>query len=167
MVYVVLQAKGIQAHQLFNDKQTQELSIKAARMIPDLFYWVNFVIEKTCDYMVAVELKDSIMDKVRRYVAQHINNEELTCEEIANFVFLNPDYLTRIVKRETGLPLNEYIQNQRIALAKELLIKTNLPVSEIATRVGYMHFSQFSKIFKKHVDMTPIQFRHMQKQGNE
>jgi len=166
MVYVVLQEKGIQAHQLFNDTRSQELSMKAIRMVTDLFTWVHYVIDKACDYIKDVELSYSIMDKVKQYVSQNIH-EKLTREEIANFVYLHPDYLTRIVKKETGMPIIQYIQQQRVALAKELLIKTDMPVSEIAMQVGYMHFSQFSKIFKRHIDMTPIQFRHMQKGDNQ
>ncbi|MDE6923602.1 MAG: helix-turn-helix domain-containing protein [Oscillospiraceae bacterium] len=54
---------------------------------------------------------------------------------------------------------SEYIQAQRVELAKQLLCCTRKKVSEIALSVGYPHFSQFSTLFKKHTGMTPQAYR--------
>ncbi len=165
MVHYVLQIKGIQAHQLYNDARSLEFSLLALRTLADLFSWVHYMIDKAFEYMTAVQKSDSIMDKVRRYVTRHIE-DELTREEIANHVFLNPDYMTRIVKKATGLPVSEYIQRERMELAKELLVKTEMPISHIAMQVGYQHFSQFSKIFRKHMNMSPVDYRRYHQEDN-
>lgn len=157
-VYYVLQVKGIQAHQLFNDAASLEMSASAVRSVSAMFAWIGHVVHKACSYMADVGQSDTVMGKVKRYIARHIE-DELTREEIANHVFLNPDYLTRIVKKETGMPVSEYIQRERMEHAKELLAKTDLSISHIAMQVGYKHFSQFSKIFRKHADMNPGDYR--------
>lgn len=78
---------------------------------------------------------------------------------IAAQAFMNPDYLSRIFKRETGLSISDYVLQERIARAKELLSKTEMPVSSVATAVGYSNFSHFTKIFRKYTDRNPMDYR--------
>ncbi|MFK4996896.1 helix-turn-helix transcriptional regulator [Bacillus sp. N9] len=80
---------------------------------------------------------------------------------MANHVYLNPDYVTRIFKRETGLSISEYLQQERIDTAKKLLIHTNKPISDIAIESGYSSFSYFSTIFKKVTQCSPVEFRKL------
>jgi len=72
---------------------------------------------------------------------------------------LNSDCLARIFKKETGLTIMEYLLQERIRVAKELLVKMNLSIGEIATSVEYSHFSHFSKTFKKLTALNPNEFR--------
>ena len=83
--------------------------------------------------------------------------------DIAGYVYLNPDYMTRIVKKETGLPISEYIQRERMEAAMKLIDKTELSISSVAAEVGYQHFSHFSKVFRKHTGMSPMEYRSRQK----
>ena len=74
-------------------------------------------------------------------------------------VRLNEDYLTRLLKKQTGYGLKEYITNERMIRAKELLKNTNLSVSLIAVKSGFTNFSYFSQLFRKEVGMTPNEYR--------
>jgi two-component system response regulator YesN len=76
-------------------------------------------------------------------------------------VYLNPDYLTRVFKKQTGLSISDYLQQQRIEYAKKLLVETNSSVSEVALAAGYSNFSYFSTIFKKSTELNPMEFRKM------
>ena len=87
--------------------------------------------------------------------------EDMSREDIANHVYLNPDYLTRIFKRETGMSISDYVLQQRLGIAAELLAGTDLPISAIASKVGYANFSHFSRMFKKHMDLGPAEYRSM------
>lgn len=53
----------------------------------------------------------------------------------------------------------EYVNNLRIDLAKELLIKTDLPLKEISLKVGYTNTVTLNRVFKKIVGITPGKFR--------
>lgn len=64
---------------------------------------------------------------------------------------MNIDYLARIFKKNTGMTLNDYIINEKMEVARNLLITTKLPVGLIAMKVGYSNFSYFSKLYKKHI----------------
>ena len=72
---------------------------------------------------------------------------------------MNIDYLARIFKKNTGMTLNDYIINEKMEVARNLLITTKLPVGLIAMKVGYSNFSYFSKLYKKTYNKTPAEER--------
>jgi two-component system response regulator YesN len=78
---------------------------------------------------------------------------------------LNPDYLTRVFKKETGLSISDYVMGQRLGMAADLLSSTDLPVGAIAAKVGYANFSHFSRMFKKHTGLGPIEYRTKEQHG--
>ncbi len=86
-------------------------------------------------------------------------NPAQSCEELADKVFLNPDYLTKLFKKETGQTLIAYATALRLDEAKNLLEHTTLHIGEIASRLSYHNFSYFSKMFKEKTGVTPQQYR--------
>lgn len=158
MMYYVLQLKGIQAHHLFADEESIELSQRAARSVTDLEEWVRHAVTKAMNYARTVEETQTVVDRVIAYI-QTNREKELTREELASYVYLNPDHLTRLFKKKTGLSISEYLLRERLGVAKSLLIGTDMAVSAIAAQVGYANFSHFSKMFKKHVGVNPQEFR--------
>ena len=103
---------------------------------------------------------DSIkaLKKAKKYIADHIG-EEISRKEVADFVYLNPDYLSKLLKKETGLSFSEYVMNCRISLAKMLLQATGKSIQEIAGMTGFNSASYFSKIFKQETGLSPAAFR--------
>ncbi|SCP98680.1 Helix-turn-helix domain-containing protein [Anaerobium acetethylicum] len=108
------------------------------------------------------EKQDNVVHQAKRYILQHIQ-ENIYIEEIADQVHLNAQYLMRLFKKETGLSILEYITDERLKLAKELLAKTDYPINKVADSVGYGNYSYFTKIFKKNTGMTPAAYRQNQK----
>ena len=80
-------------------------------------------------------------------------------EELAEAVHLNPDYMARLFKKETGMNLKDYIIQQKMQEAQSLLCTTNLPISLIAAKVGYTNFGHFSTSYKKFYHKTPQEER--------
>ncbi len=158
MMYYMLQMKGIQAHQLFGDDESIELSGRAVRSVTDMCAWTKHIAAKATDYARSVEDTQTVVDRVIAYIKQN-QNKEITREELANLVFLNPDYLTRIFKKQTGLSISDYLLQERLQVAKGLLIQTDMSVSAIALHVGYANFSHFSRMFKKYAGVNPLEFR--------
>lgn len=99
-----------------------------------------------------------VIEKAMDFIKQNIS-AELTREDIANYVFLTPEYLSRIFKKETGMNIPEYIVKERLKIAKELLEKSELPITIVALQAGYTNFPYFSTIFKKQTGMNPNDFR--------
>lgn len=99
-----------------------------------------------------------VVEKVQRYMEENLG-EEFSREQAAEHVFLNPAYLSRLFRRETGFSLTDYLVRLRIAKARTELEKTNNRISDIAVTVGYANFSHFSKLFKKMTGLTPQEYR--------
>jgi two-component system response regulator YesN len=96
------------------------------------------------------------------YLKEHLE-EDITRQDLANLVHFNVDYLSRMFKKETGYTLNDYITNEKMQLAKNLIQTTILPIGLIATKVGYSNFSYFSKIYKKTIGISPMDDRNNNK----
>jgi two-component system, response regulator YesN len=158
MIYTLLKQKGIQAHQLLGDEKTQELYSGATRSIRRFMLWLSHIVEKSMKYVNDVEKSQSVVDKAKKYIAEHID-QDITRDDIANQVFLNPDYLNRIFKKETHMSISEYLQQERFKMAGYLLAKTDIPVSNIAVQIGYTNFSHFAKMFRKYSGMNPMEYR--------
>ena len=157
-LYTFLNIIGIQAHHLYGDDTSRNLSELAERSVADFMSWVHHALDKAVNQTKAVGETETVVQTVQRYIANHIE-QDLSRDTIANHVFLNPDYLSRIFKKETGYSISDYVLKERIHMAKELLSQTNIPVSSIASAVGHTNFSHFAKIFKKHVGLGPSEFR--------
>ncbi|WP_310831023.1 response regulator [Paenibacillus pedocola] len=84
---------------------------------------------------------------------------ELSITKIAEEVFLTPNYISLIFKKETGETITDYITKIRMGKAKELLLTTDLKVMEISERVGYENPHYFSTVFKKTVGVHPLKYR--------
>ena len=78
---------------------------------------------------------------------------------LADMVYLNPDYLARLFKKQTQTSIINYITTYRLEKAKELLHNPDIPVGTVALKVGYGNYSYFSKLFKDVVGCTPNEYR--------
>lgn len=99
---------------------------------------------------------EALIDKVNAYIVEHIG-EEIGVEKLAGVVYLSPDHLSRIYKKQTGKPLNHYIIDQRMALAARLL-QQGLPATDVALQVGYSSYSSFVNMFKRFYGVSPAGF---------
>ena len=87
------------------------------------------------------------------------NSEDISRTMLADMVYLNPDYLARLFKKQTQTSIINYITTYRLEKAKELLLNPDIPVGTVALKVGYGNYSYFSKLFKDVVGCTPNEYR--------
>jgi len=157
-----LQERSIQAHQLYHDSLSAELSAQAVRSIPDMMTWIKHVVAKAIDQVHEVEESHSVVEKVRRFIIKNLD-QELSREVLSGQFYLNPDYLDRLFKKDAGISMKEYLLNERLRVAEELLKKTELPVTEIAMQVGYSSLSAFTRLFKNRTQLNPSDYRRKYK----
>lgn len=106
----------------------------------------------------------AIVEQVREYLRQnYAQDTEFT--EIAEAYHVSSAYLSKIFKDHVGMTPSRYRNACRINVAKELLMKTDLPLRAIAERAGFTDQFYFSKIFKKTTGKSPAQFRE-ERTGN-
>ena len=78
---------------------------------------------------------------------------------MADELHFSVGYFGDLIKKETGQTAQQYIQNKLIILAKEALLGTDLPVSEIALNLGFDYPQHFTRMFKKVTGKSPSEFR--------
>ncbi|WP_167859436.1 helix-turn-helix domain-containing protein [Paenibacillus cymbidii] len=98
------------------------------------------------------------IEKVKRYIDEHLH-ENVSRQELAQHVFLNPSYLSRLFKRETGVSISDYMLERRMKLAGKRLAESDQRIGDIAESIGFNHFSHFRKMFKKTFGVSPQEYR--------
>lgn len=83
----------------------------------------------------------------------------LNVNSVASALFVNADYLSRVFKNETGTSLKEHIIRRKMDAARMLLTTTELPVSVIASKLGYDNFSYFSQVYRRVMGASPTDER--------
>ncbi|MCR8632670.1 AraC family transcriptional regulator [Paenibacillus radicis (ex Xue et al. 2023)] len=102
------------------------------------------------------------IQKAHDYIASHFE-EEMSLQKIAHMVHLNKTYLCEQFKKETGISFTDYLTRLRISRAKELILLGDYKISDLAERVGYPNSSYFTRVFKKIMGMTPLDFKQSAK----
>jgi AraC-like DNA-binding protein len=78
---------------------------------------------------------------------------------VAHEIGMTPGHLTTVVRRRTGRTVQEWIIERRMAEARKLLADTDLPVSEVARRVGISDQGYFSRLFRRTHGSSPRNWR--------
>jgi len=98
--------------------------------------------------------KNRIVSSVEKYICNHIN-EKLTLNDTAAVFGITPNYLSVLFKKHGEMGFSEYITQQKIKKAKELMKNPDLKVYEIAGELGFDSAFYFSKVFKKVEGVSP------------
>ncbi|MCU6709135.1 response regulator [Paenibacillus sp. J5C_2022] len=98
------------------------------------------------------------IEQVVRIVEERYASD-LSLEGLAEQVYLSPNYLSHLFKKEKKISVNKYITLFRMNKAEELLRTTNRKIVDIARDVGYHNFPYFSSLFKNRFGVSPSQYR--------
>ncbi|PZT54100.1 response regulator [Paenibacillus silvae] len=98
------------------------------------------------------------LDLIHHYIHNHLE-DNLSLAILAGKVGLNPSYLSRWYKKNAGEALSDYINRVRISKAKELLVSSEMRVSDISSKLGFTDPHYFFRFFKKIEKCTPTEFR--------
>ena len=85
--------------------------------------------------------------------------ETLTLDEVAAEVGVHPTHLARVFRRQFGTSMGEFVRGLRIENSVRLLAHDGLPLSEISQRSGFSDQAHFTRVFKRHLGMTPGAYR--------
>lgn len=95
---------------------------------------------------------------VTSYIHSHYS-EDLSLDALAQNFYISSCYLSHQFKNVTGFTLTDYIQMTRVRNIQALLINTQMPITQAALSCGFASFSQFNRVFQKHIGMSPSQYR--------
>ena len=115
---------------------------------------------KLTDLPKAIEMKKGIEESsflklVQTTLETHLSDENFGIAELCELLNISRAQLHRKLKKLTGLSTSHYIRSLRLEIAKELLVTTNLNISEVAFKVGFSSATYFSKVFKSQYGHAP------------
>ncbi|MBO6495954.1 MAG: helix-turn-helix transcriptional regulator [Roseivirga sp.] len=123
----------------------------------DRFYQRQFITRQISNHAVLTKVEDWLNDYFQQ---KNIQNEGLpSVHQLAEAINMSPNYLSSLLKAQTGQNTQQHIQTKLIEAAKERLSTSQLSISEIAYELGFEHSQSFSRFFKKKVNLSPSDFR--------
>lgn len=161
MLSAPLKERNIMLHSVY-DSSSDVLKEITQSLEKTEQYLIN-MLQKSMAAISEGEKNLSVVQFTKEYIEKNLE-KNITRESLAELVYLNPDYLARMFKRECGESMSSFLLRRRMETAKEELIKTELSINEIAVKVGYDNFSYFSKVFKDTWGLTPKEYRKAYKQ---
>ena len=92
------------------------------------------------------------------YIHTHFP-DDLSLEILADKFCISSSYLSHQFKNITGFTVTDYIQMTRVRNVQTLLINTKIPITEVCEPCGFNSFSQFNRVFRKHIGISPSLYR--------
>lgn len=109
----------------------------------------------------------TVIDAVNDFLTDYFNSSRLrelglpTVLQCAEYVNLSPNYLSDLLRKETGKTTQEHIHLHILEIAKDRLLGTDDSIKEIAFSLGFEYPHYFSNLFKKKTGMSPTAFRNL------
>ena len=98
--------------------------------------------------------------EAQAYISDHYR-EDLSLQDVAEHVHLNPSYFSSLFKKKQGMGFSEYLVHYRLEAAKRLLADPSMSIAAVGAAVGYSDAAYFSKLFTKTVGIRPKDFRKL------
>jgi len=126
---------------------------------------------KYCDryynrqFLTRKKVNSDLLSKLEILLDDYFKNDKLTISgipsvhSVAGELHLSANYLSDMLRVQTGQTTQQHIQNRLIEKAKELLSATSMSVSEIAYQLGFEHPQSFHRLFKSRTSLSPLEFR--------
>lgn len=102
-------------------------------------------------------------EKSIEYINSNYSQSDLTLEKVAEATATTPRRITKIINDSFNCNFKTYINRIRINESKRFLIESNLNMGEIAFKVGFNNQSHFNRVFKSEMQMSPSEYRIIQK----
>jgi len=107
---------------------------------------------------VQAGLPPSKLQKILDYIQTHLN-QELSLSRLSNEIGITPYYFARLFKQSTGTSVHQYVIQQRVERAKQLLHQSELSIAEVSIACGFANPSHLAMHFKRIVGVSPKKFR--------
>lgn len=145
-------------------EKKQHYSFVLEGLLMTFFSYLVQNYENTIEFSSGESLLNNRMIEIENYMRQ--NYKTCTLQNTADYFYLNPSYLSTIVRKQTGFTFSFIIRRIKMENAAEMLTKTNLKVEQICENVGYSDTTQFIKTFKAYFGSTPLKYRKLNKYSN-
>lgn len=131
--------------------------IKGSTSLDELIMWVKDYLRELSK-IIGMSTSDHVIKRMYVYMERNYH-KNIKLESIAQLFNYNSAYLGKLFKKEMGESFNNTLDKIRIENAKRLLVETDLKVYQVSEKVGYSNIDYFYGKFKKHVGISPKEFK--------
>lgn len=125
-------------------------------------------IEQICEKLKGAERKEDVRSsQIIDYISQRYSDSSFYMPELVGKFELSDRAIVQMLKKATGDNFSNYLSKLRIEKAKEMLISTNVPISEVAASSGFDSSNSLYKAFKKVYGVSPSIYRENRKKASE
>lgn len=159
-VIALLVQNKLKIEQVFGEKRNLFAELRQSDDLDVISKWMGKVCLRAASELARITAKQTNQKIIfiQKYIEQHIG-EDISLNDVANFVGLSPAYVSRTFKENTGHNFVEYLNTCRVAQAKQLLKNTQMSIKEIGFNSGFNSMQTFIRTFKKLENCTPSQYR--------
>lgn len=144
------------------DKHSQTLIVSNIELLLNYcnrYYDRQFITRKAANKDILIKVENALADYFR---SPGLKEKGLpSVAYLAEKVFLSPNYLSDLLKKETGMNARDHIHHYLIEEAKNLLLGSDKPVNELAYSLVFEYPQYFSRLFKSKTGMTPLEYRNL------
>lgn len=155
--FVYSYQQNIDIMDLFTDEYNYNNYMNSFKDVKSLTKGISFIVNAIAIASLAEDTKDDVQ-RAKEYILANISND-ISVKDVADFVHLSPEYFSKLFKKEMGENVKNYMLRIKVDAAKDLLENPNIPISMVATELGYSNFSHFAQMFKKREHLTPSEYR--------
>lgn len=152
------------------DQGPNELAVEKHALIKQLTQCESFAeiedeiykfLKTVCDYVDSKKKSHNtnLKDQVLSYIDANLADMDLSLTSLSLKFEVNAPYLSRFIKEQSGETFIDYVNKQRVQLAKKLMLETAETITEITQMVGFTNSNTFIRVFKRYEGITPGQFR--------
>ena len=158
MLYLVVEQMDRSVKEIFPDDELLDIALTPYTSMEEMNYFLHYVISFFDTLPAAGGKNKNQVEQMIQYIRSNLD-KDIRRTDIAEAVFLNPSYISRLFRSETGMSLKEFITEEKMKMAQALLRTTELPISMVAVKLGYSNFSHFSQVYRKVHGVSPAEDR--------
>lgn len=157
---------GLRLSEILKEEEQYPSCLENCGSIPEIKGWFAEKFSKliTCTRRAGIKDYSAPIREALAYIRENFN-KELKLSSVARRVGLSKNHLCTLFKEETGANFIAFLHKTRIEQAAELLLHSELLVSEIADMVGYSDAKYFTKIFQRYMGCSPTAYRELYRKG--
>ncbi len=163
----ILNDINIKYDSIFSSEENPVKLLLECETAEEMHNKIKSIYKRLCDYINENRnnQSDRLISATMNFIQNNYSNNMLSLTLIAEEMKITPQYLSSVFKKQTGENITDYIAKLRLERAKELLIKEELTILEIAKQIGYSNDVGLIRLFKKYEKITPGSYRASFKDG--
>ncbi|MCZ8510916.1 helix-turn-helix domain-containing protein [Paenibacillus filicis] len=148
-------------HELMIEKHALIKQLTQCESFAEIEEEIYKFLKTVCDYVDSKKKSHNtnLKDQVLSYIDENLADMDLSLTMLSLKFEVNAPYLSRFIKEQLGETFIDYVNKQRVQLAKKLMLETDNTIAEITEKVGFTNSNSFIRVFKRYEGITPGQFR--------